>query len=147
MKRWLYRDTIGLVGSLALLPLRIVMGLAFILHGWGKVRAPFSWMGEGATVPGILQAMAAFSEFAGGMALVLGLLTPLASALLAVTMAEAVRFHLSSGDPFVGAGGPSYELAAVYFSAALLFLIIGPGRYSLDAVAFGLARPVKPATG
>ena len=61
----------------ALLLLRIVAGVAFMLHGWGKIQHPFSWMGP--DMPGFLQALAALSEFGGGAAWALGLLTPLAS--------------------------------------------------------------------
>jgi putative oxidoreductase len=39
------------------------------------------------------------------------------------------------GDPFVGFEG-SYEPALVYFCVALLFLLLGPGRYSVDAMVF-----------
>lgn len=142
MTGWLYHDVSGTRASLGLLPLRLLMGTAFVLHGWGKVQEPFSWMPPESPIPGILQAAAAFSEFCGGIALILGLVTPLASALLAVTMAVAVKFHFGMGHPFVGAGGPSYELAAVYFAAAVLFLLTGPGRCSLDAMLFRRRTPV-----
>jgi putative oxidoreductase len=52
--------------------------------------------------------------------------------------------HVPQGDPFVGQGGPSWELAAVYLACAILFLILGPGRFSLDALFFG--RPHQPRT-
>ena len=39
--------------------------------------------------------------------------------------------HLPHGDPFVSkGGGPSYELATVYFACTVLFLLLGPGRCS-----------------
>ncbi len=114
--------------SIALLALRVIVGVAFIAHGAGKIAAPFSWMGPDAPVPGILQALAALAEFGGGIALIVGLLTPLASLGLASTMVVAVNFHLSKGDAFVG----GYELAAVYLFASIAFLLAGPGRYSLD---------------
>jgi hypothetical protein len=43
---------------------------------------------------------------------------------------------MSKGDPFVGRAG-SWELAAVFFSIALLLLLAGPGLFSVDKVAFG----------
>jgi len=50
------------------------------------------------------------------------------------TMAVAFSFHaFMCGDPFVSmTGGPSSELAALYFSIALLLMAAGPGRFSLD---------------
>lgn len=136
MKTWLYHDIAGLRPAVGLLLFRLLMGTAFILHGWGKVQNPTGWM-QGAPVPGFLQAAAAFSEFGGGIALILGVLTPVAAALLAVTMFEAVRFHFGLGHPFVSAGGPSFELPAAYFAGATMLLLTGPGRISLDALLFG----------
>lgn len=124
--------------SLALLLLRVVVGLAFMLHGWGKIQSPMDWMGPEAPVPGVLQLLAAVSEFGGGLAWILGLLFPLASLGIFVTMAVATSMHaFVKGDPFVSMGGPSYELALVYLTIAFLFLMIGPGKFSLDAMIFG----------
>ena len=59
---------LGPRASLGLLLLRLVAGLAFILHGWPKIQKPFSWMGPDSAMPGLLQALAAFSEVGGGLA-------------------------------------------------------------------------------
>lgn len=124
--------------DLALMVLRIVIGLAFMLHGWGKIQSPFSWMGPESAVPGVFQFLAALSEFGGGLALILGLLTRLAALGLASTMAGAVFMHaVQRGDPFVSKGGASYELAAVYFFFAVYIVVNGPGRFSLDRKVFG----------
>ena len=123
----------------ALLLIRVVAGLAFMMHGWGKIQNPFGWMGPEAPVPGIFQALAAISEFGGGLAWILGLLTPLASLGIAFTMAVAFSFHaFIRGDPFVSTtGGPASELAAVYFCISVLLIGMGPGRFSLDRKVFG----------
>lgn len=125
--------------SLVLLFLRLIVGAAFIIHGWGKIQSPFDWMGATAPVPGFLQFLAALSEFGGGIALILGLLTPLASLGLICTMAVAVMMHMVVlKDPFVNpTGGSSYELALVYLAIALLILFAGPGKHSVDAKVFG----------
>ncbi|WP_437681014.1 DoxX family protein [Sorangium sp. So ce131] len=125
--------------SAALLALRVVAGVAFIFHGFGKIQAPFSWMGPTAPVPGFLQALAALSEFGGGIAWILGLLTPIASLGIASTMAVAVWMHaVVRGDPFFAkGGGGSYEPAAVYLVVALVLFFVGPGRFSADAAIFG----------
>lgn len=125
----------------ALLLLRAIFGLAFIFHGLVKIMDPFGWMPEGSGIPGIFQALAAISEFGGGIAIILGLLTPLAALGLAFTMAVATYFHaIAWGDPFVpapGADGGSYELAAVYFCISLVLMTIGPGCFSADHLIFG----------
>jgi putative oxidoreductase len=122
-------------GALGLLILRLISGAAFLMHGWGKIQAPFSWMGPESEVPGVLQALAAVSEFfGGGLGWIAGFLTPIASFGVLATMSYAVLFHVSRGDPFVGP--TSYELGLVYWGLALMLILLGPGRYSLDAQLF-----------
>jgi putative oxidoreductase len=122
--------------ALGLFFLRVLAGVAMMMHGWSKIQAPLNWMGPDAAIPGAFQALAALAEFGGGLAWILGLVMPLASFGLACTMAVAVYFHaVVRGDPFVGQSG-SYELASVYFVIAVLFLLSGPGRYSLDHKLF-----------
>jgi putative oxidoreductase len=112
-------------------------------HGYGKIQNPFAWMGPKSNFPGIFQALAAVSEFGGGLAWILGLLMPLASFGIGCTMAVALWTHsMVRHDPFVAkGGGPSYELASVYFCAALLFLLAGPGRFALDHILFRKKEP------
>ncbi len=122
-----------------LLLLRIVCGLAMATHGYGKIQNPLVWMGPESAVPGAFQLLAAISEFGGGIAWVIGLLTPLASLGIACTMAVATYTHMVvRGDPFVDMmGGGSYELASIFFSVALVLMVLKPGRFSLDRIIFG----------
>src|SRR3989442_1533971 len=100
MRRWLYSDTVGGPGSLGLLLLRLVVGAAFLCHGWPKIQSPFAWMGPDAPVPGVLQLAAAVAEFGGGMALIAGLLTRLACLGIGATMVVALGMvHIPHGDP------------------------------------------------
>jgi len=129
-------------GGVGLLLVRLVFGLALMLHGWQKIQSPgvpMGWMGPDAPVPGFLLGLATLSEFGGGLALVLGLLTPLAALGVISTMLFAILMvHLKSGHPFVSMGGkPSFESAAGYLAVALWMLITGPGKLSLDALIWG----------
>ena len=146
MRHFFYCDTVGNIGSVGLLLLRLVMGVAFVFHGWPKIQNPMGWMGPEASVPAILQGLAALAEFGGGLALVVGLLTRLASLGIMSNMIVALGMvHLPHGDPFVSkTGGRSYELAAIYLACAILFLILGPGRFSLDALLFRKPTETKP---
>lgn len=128
--------------SAGLLALRVVAGIAMALHGWPKIQNPTAWMPPDAPVPGVLQACAAVAEFGGGICWVLGLLTPVASFLIGVTMSVAAfGVHVPRGDPFVAAGGgPSYEPALGYLAIAVALFLIGPGRLSLDWCLFGRDR-------
>ncbi|HZX60925.1 MAG TPA: DoxX family protein [Candidatus Methylomirabilis sp.] len=126
--------------DLILLLIRIICGYAFVLIGWGKIQHPRNWMGDESSVPGILQALAAISEFGGGIALIIGLLTRLGAFGIGCTMVGAIIMHrFVMGDPFVNlTGGSSYQLAVVYLLIALLLVILGPGRFSLDRRIFGV---------
>ncbi|MFZ4792485.1 MAG: DoxX family protein [Blastocatellia bacterium] len=131
--------------AIGLLIARLVFGTGIALHGWGKIQHPFGWMGADAAVPPVIQALAALSEFGGGIALIIGLLTPLAMVGLGITMLTAIRMvHLAQGHPFVATGGGrSYELAALYLTFAVLIIVLGPGRYSLDSLLFGRSGGVR----
>lgn len=124
--------------SAGLLLLRLVVGVAMMYHGSGKIQNPFGWMGPDGPLA-IFQGLAALSEFGGGLALILGLLTPLAMLGLASTMSVATYMHaVKRGDPFVNlTGGASYELALVFFSVAIMYIVVGPGKFSLDKIIFG----------
>jgi putative oxidoreductase len=130
--------------SLGLLVVRLVAGAALMFHGWPKIQAPFDWMGETSRYPGYLQAASAVAEFGGGIAFILGLLTPLFSLVLLGNMATAMyEVHYMRDDPFVASkpGESSWELAALYFSISLLLLLAGPGRLSADSCIFGKRCP------
>jgi putative oxidoreductase len=139
MRRLLYCNSLGASGSLGLLLLRLVMGAAFMIHGWPKIQSPTGWMPSDGGIPPVFQALAAVAEFGGGIGLILGFLTPLAALGIAATMGVAiVKVHLPAGHPFVDSqGGHSYEQAAAYLAGALAILIVGPGRFSLDGCLFG----------
>lgn len=137
----IFGQFVGGRGAIGLLALRLVMGSALLLHGWPKIQHATSWMGPGAPVPAVFQFLAAFSEFFGGLAFLAGLLTPLAALGVASTMLTAlVTVHFKNGHPFVSEHGPSYESALGYFAVAVLMLLTGPGRISLDYLLFGRRR-------
>lgn len=125
--------------SSALLFLRLTMGIAFLYHGSVKIAAPFSWMPPEAPIPGFFQFLAAIAEFGGGLALILGLLFPLALFGLLCTMLVAVSMHaFAMHDPYVNmTGGSSFEPSLGYFAVSLMFLAVGPGMFSSDIKIFG----------
>jgi putative oxidoreductase len=127
--------------SFGLLLLRLAVGIALCRHGWPKVEHLTDWMQTFSMpnpAPPYLQVLAAISEFAGGIALAAGLLTPLAALGIACTMGYAIYFHFTSGHPHIAGagGGPSYEQALAYFTAAVCVLFCGPGKASIDGMMF-----------
>jgi putative oxidoreductase len=120
--------------------LRAIVGLLFMGHGLQKLKGWFGGPGPEGTGqffeslglrPGKRHAVAAgAAETTGGALLALGLLTPLAGALLTGTMATAIKtVHLPNG-PWAADGGWEYNAVLI----ALLFAVtdVGPGRVSLD---------------
>jgi uncharacterized membrane protein YphA (DoxX/SURF4 family) len=84
-----------------LLGVRVVFGSALVLHGLQKAGSPFGWMGPDAPMPSFLEFLAFLSEL-GGVALIFGLLTPLASLGIAITVLVAMA-TAHAAHPFVGA--------------------------------------------
>ena len=133
-----YFDGAGAVG---LLILRLLIGCALAIHGFQKIQSPggfFGWMGP--DVPGFLQGLATFSEFFGGLALIVGLLTQLACLGVMSTMFVAVLSTFTNAKMptyFIkppGASGDAIESALGYFVIALAIFLIGPGLLSIDAI-------------
>lgn len=145
--RWLSTYPPAWAASVPLFIVRLVVGAAFILHGWPKIQNPFGWMdGMGTGTPELLQAVAALIEFGGGILLILGLFTRIvAVGLMAQMIAALAMVHIPNGDPFVAPPGqPSAELAAAYLSVSFLIVVMGPGLWSLDALLPRLSRrPVQ----
>ena len=124
--------------SVALLLLRLVVGLAFVFHGMPKIDSPMHWDAHGPLpgVPGWLQAIVAIAEFGGGMFLIVGFLTPVFAFLIGADMLVAILgVHVHGGGHFVGGRG-SYELPLTYLVVMIVLLLLGPGAYSIDAMLF-----------
>ncbi len=127
--------------DLGLLVLRMGLGVMFtVQHGWPKVQGgPKAWakLGRAMKHVGIddyhevFGAMAAWSEFAGGLLLMLGLFVRPSALLLTCTMVVAAAMHLGSGD---GLGGASHAIEVGV--ACLGLTLMGAGRFSLDARLF-----------
>ncbi len=117
--------------SFAPLPIRIMMGIAFITHGLPKFGDIEGFQGyfAYAGIPPELALPLALLEVIGGIALILGIATRIASILFMVEMAGAIiMVNASSG--FIPGGG--YELDLLLMSIATSLLLSGPGRISVE---------------
>lgn len=132
--------------DLALLVLRLVVGLFFVGHGAQKLFGAYGGHGLAGTArffesigirPGRRNALAAgWSELLGGALLVLGFLSPLAALVLIAVMTTAIlSVHLKNG-PWVTDGGYEYNLVLM---AVAFVVAANPGDWSLDA-ALGLGE-------
>jgi len=125
------------LGSLAL---RIPLGIIFMAHGSQKLFSWFGgyglegtgqWMASIGLEPGYLMALLAGSvEFFGGIALLLGLLTRPAAALLAFTMVVAIFSAHATNGLFMSNNG--YEFALALLAGSLALLLQGGGRVAVD---------------
>ena len=115
-----------------LLALRLFAGpaLAFA-HGINKLPPSERFLAGvvemGFPMPLLFAWAAGLAEFGGGLLLAIGLLTRPAAFFILVTMFVAA-FIRQAGDPF-----GEREPAMLFGAIALLYLIAGPGRFSLDA--------------
>ncbi len=126
--------------DLALTIIRIAVGLVLAGHGAQKLFGAFEgpglarWHGAVASMgfaqPRLFATLAAFAEFFGGLLLAIGLLVPIAAAMLAIDMAVAiVKVHWSKGM-WVANGG--YEYPLVLFVVLAVLGLAGATRYSVD---------------
>lgn len=110
-------------------PIRILVGVAFMAHGYPKLidvagtQGFFSKIG----LPTELAFPIGLLEFIGGLVLILGILTRISSILLIGDMIGATLLvKLPKG--FVG----GYELDLLLLAGAASLLISGPGRISIE---------------
>jgi putative oxidoreductase len=133
--------------DLALLVLRVLVGVLFVGHGAQKLFGVFGGGGleETSTMfdqiglrPGWLHARAAGTgEFLGGLLIALGLFTPFAAAaLIGVMTAAVITVHFPNGIWNTNRG---YEFNLVMAAVVFALSGVGAGSWSLDnAFGFGL---------
>ena len=126
---------------LALLLLRLGLGIIFVFHGYPKLfthtretMQGFSHMG----FPGYFAYIAGVFEFFGGLLLIVGLFTRVAGLLLAIEMAVAlVKVNGIIANP-MAVDSYQFPLACAVGSFALVAL--GAGPISLDHAVFANKR-------
>ena len=136
------RDTLLLVA-------RILVGVVLIAHGWQKfaqygiagTAAAFAKMGV--PLPAVSAVYAAVVELVGGLALLVGVGTAVAAALVVLDMLGAfLLVHIGNGVLVTDNG---FELVWMIAATALVLIAAGPGRFSVDAALAGRRRAVALA--
>jgi len=126
MSKWL--NSLQPLGALIL---RLALGLSMTVHGYQKV-VPHGALNHYAHyvvtlgIPYWLGYVSAFTEFVGGMLLVLGLLTRFAAALVAINMLVAlftVGIHQGFGI---------YNYIVALAAIAIMLVVYGAGAVALD---------------
>jgi putative oxidoreductase len=127
----------GPARDIALLVARVLLGVVLFAHGFQKVfisgldRTTTAFTRIGVPVPPASAAYASIVELVGGGLLILGIATTIVSALVVLEMIGAsLTTHSFINGVFVQQHG--FELEASICGGALLLLITGAGRYSID---------------
>ena len=127
--------------QLSLTLLRIVLGIIFVYHGYiklfvkGNLPATASFFAQiGIPLANASAVLVAFVEFIGGLLLLIGLLTRLASVILILEMLVAFfMVHLNKGF-LVSKGG--YEFVLLILAGLFVILVNGAGRLSFGKMFF-----------
>lgn len=146
------------------MPLRLMLGIAFMIHGYPKVfdagfHAGFVKQLASMNVPApeAMAWTAGIAEFFGGILLIVGALTWLVSLILIVDMLVAMfKVHWPSGFMFVNITGqgengpifglPGYEVNLLFMAMLLSLVISGAGAASIDCALFSRRRVVEVET-
>lgn len=139
--------------SFAALPLRLMLGLGFVIHGYPKLftadgNASFAGMLADIGVPwsGLNAYLIGGFEFFGGILLILGVAVRAVSALGIAEMAvAAVAVHAAAGFNFMNITGmtdagamqfgmPGYEVNLLYIAGFASLLLLGAGPASLPSI-------------
>ncbi len=119
--------------NLASLILRLAVGSLFMVHGYPKLGKQQRQQGVGwmtsMGMPGGMMAFAGVVEFFGGLALILGILTPIIAVLAALWMLSTTWFARSKlKKKYMG----GWELDVTLLLAALAIAALGSGVFSID---------------
>ena len=116
--------------------LRLTLGVLILLHGIAKLR-----FGLGG-IEGLLEAAGMPRWFAYGvlvgevlapLLLIAGYYARVGAALVAVTMLFAIGLaHRGDLLALTGTGGWAIELQAMFLAAAIVAMLIGPGRFAVN---------------
>ena len=150
----------SLWGQWAPLPLRLVIGYGFLVHGWAKLsRGPegFARLLEqiGAPLPEATAWVSTFVEILGGLAILAGVFVAVVSIPLIVMMLVAMfTVHLRYGFSAINTigltadgpqfGPPGIEVNLLYIACLLALILGGGGIFSIDRL---LARRKREKAG
>jgi putative oxidoreductase len=149
------------LGRWAPLPLRLIVGYGFMVHGYAKLaRGPDAFAAVlhtlGVPAPHLLAWMTTLVELIGGSAILIGAYVPLAALPMAVVLLTALfTVHLPYGFFSVklvevtAAGtkfGPvGYEHVLLYLAGLAALVLGGAGAFSIDGWRAARVRSAGPA--
>lgn len=115
--------------DLALLVLRLGLGILFLAHGPAKLMKS-SEMAQGMGLKPAAVLGIGLLETLGALSVLLGLWTQVGAVFLGIVMLGAIYFKTQKwGKKFTGGSG--WELDFIILASALAVLFAGPGAYTL----------------
>ena len=121
--------------------LRVVIGVIFIVHGFGKFGNPgFGGWISSMGIPAEMQIPIALAEFIPGILLIIGVLTRISASLISIVMLGAI-FLVKGGTSLTGDGG--YEFDLILLAASLIVIVSGPGRVSISHLIKRIPRVLQ----
>lgn len=121
----------------ASLLLRAGLGVIFVIHGYPKLKSGGKAAGQWLQSMGIPYGFGLFAgvvEFFGGIALLLGMLTPIVAVLSALWMLSTTWFAVAKmKKKFMG----GYEIDVALLILAVVLALIGGGIFSIDHLLLG----------
>jgi len=125
--------------DLLILLARIMIGLIFVMSGWGKLMniSGFAATMSQRGLPDFLGYLAPFVEFIGGVLLIIGFATRYVSLvmLLFIIIASFSSHHYWASEPAqVAANFNNFWKNVTMMGGMVLLFVTGAGRYALDAL-------------
>ena len=108
--------------------LRLVVGVFFMVHSQVKFGSGFGQFLSSLGLPSEMAVLVGLLELVGGAALIIGVLSRIASGIIAIDMLGAM-VYVKKLRAFSGNQGVELELLA--FIILLTIVVLGPGRISL----------------
>src|SRR5712692_2084056 len=130
---------------------RVIFGVTFFMYGYQKVfqrglgAMTQFFMTQGFPLPGVFAFVVSYLELLGGLVLIVGFQVRWLAPLFCIQMLVALfTTHLKQG--FFYGPPDKFGISNVLnlFGYALVLLILGAGRWSIDAVSNGASLEKRP---
>lgn len=127
---------LGSLAGFAPTVLRLIIGIIFTAHGWGKLQdGPSAFAGFLTTLnvpaPEIVAWLVTLLELVGGIMLILGILTRILALLFTLLMIGS-NLLVKVDVGLIGEQGAGAELDLALLAGVVAIALLGPGKLAVD---------------